>query len=147
MRLSKANEDSQRASNHQSPPPDRPQTALCLRRRFPKTARLRTRQEFRRVQRQGRRIQGLFLIFQFTSENFNDIRLGMTVSKQFGHAVSRNRLKRRIREVFRLEKHRLPKGLSLHVSPRPGIALPSTKQIQEDFNILCSTKSNNKPLQ
>src|SRR5689334_11000866 len=105
MRLSQANEDCQRASNHQPPPPKRSQATLCVRQTFPKKVRLRTRQEFRKAQREGKRFQGHFLVFQYASENFSYARLGITVSKQFGSAVLRNLLKRRIRESFRLLKH------------------------------------------
>ncbi len=136
MRLSQENEDCQRASNHQSTSPDRPQAALRLRNRFPKIVRLRTRQEFKRVQREGKRIQCAFLVFQIASENFTYPRLGITVSKQFGSAVSRNLFKRRIRETFRLIKHRFPPGLKIHVSPRHGSGQPTLKQVEAEFILL-----------
>lgn len=136
MRLSQANEDCQRASNHQSPSTHRTQTTLCLRQTFPKKVRLRTRQEFRRVQREGKRLLGKFLIFQHSSENFNYSRLGITVSKQYGPAVLRNLFKRRIREVFRKLKHRLPEGLVIHASPRPSTERPTLTQIEADFTLL-----------
>jgi ribonuclease P protein component len=139
MRFSQANEDCQRASNHQPPSSERSQAALRLKQRFPKSVRLRTRQEFRRLQREGKRLQGLFLVFQIASENFNCPRLGITVSKQFGSAVSRNLFKRRIREVFRREKHRLPPGLKVHVSPRHGAGQPTLAQVKNDFSLVIDT--------
>ncbi len=142
MRLSQANEDCQRASNHQSPSTDRTQTTLCLRQNFPKKVRLRTRQEFRRVQREGRRLLGKFLIFQYSSENFNYPLLGVTVSKQFGSAVVRNRFKRRIREVFRKLKHRLPAGLVVHASPRQGTEQPTLSQVEADFTLFLESGIN-----
>lgn len=135
MRLSQANEDCQRASNHQSPSTYRTQTTLCLRQTFPKKVRLRKRQDFRRVQREGKRLLGKFLIFQFSSENFNFPRLGITVSKQFGSAVMRNLFKRRIRDVFRRLKHRLPQGLVINASPRPGAAQPTFAEVEADFTL------------
>ena len=139
MRLPQANEDSQRASNHQPPSSERSQATLRLRNRFPKTVRLRTRQEFKRVQREGKRLQAQFLVFQYASENFTYTRLGITVSKQFGSAVSRNLFKRRIREVFRLLKHQLPVGLRVHVSPRYGTGQPTLTQVKVDFSLLLDT--------
>lgn len=140
MRLSQANEDSQRASNHQPPPPERSQATLRIRNRFPRSIRLRTRQEFKRVQREGKRLQAHFLVFQYASENFTYPRLGITVSKQFGSAVSRNLFKRRIREVFRLIKHQLPIGLRVHVSPRHGAGQPTLKQVEADFSLLYGSR-------
>lgn len=133
MRLSQTNEDCQRASNYQSSSSDRPQTAVRLKGRFPKSARLKTRPEFRKVQREGRRIQGALLVFLITSENFTCPRLGITVSKKFGPAVARNLFKRRVRETFRLKSPQLPRGLVIHVAPRPNIIMPTFAQIQEDF--------------
>jgi ribonuclease P protein component len=136
MRLPQANEDSQRASNHQPPPPERSQATLRLKNRFPKTVRLRTRQEFKRVQREGKRFVAQFLVFQYASENFNYPRLGITVSKQFGSAVSRNLFKRRIREVFRKLKAQFPRGLKVHVSPRHSAGQATLKQVETDFILL-----------
>lgn len=45
-------------------------------------------------------------------------RLGLAVSRRVGNAVMRNRIKRLLREGFRLEQHGLPKGLDLVVSVR-----------------------------
>ena len=137
MRLSQENEDCQRASNHQPSAPKRSQAALRL--TFPKSARLRTRDEFRRVQREGKRTQGQYLILTCMIKDFTCHRLGISVSKQFGSAVKRNLFKRRAREAFRAEKHRLPPGISVHISPRNGMGMPTLAQIKEDFNLVIDT--------
>ena len=45
-------------------------------------------------------------------------RLGLAVSKRCGNSVRRNRLKRRLREAFRLSRAELPAGLDLVIQPR-----------------------------
>lgn len=47
-------------------------------------------------------------------------RLGLSVGRKHGGAVRRNRIKRLIREAFRLERPTLPTGLDLVVLPRAG---------------------------
>jgi ribonuclease P protein component len=46
-------------------------------------------------------------------------RLGLSVSRKIGTAVRRNRIKRQLREVFRLMQHDLPVGYDLVVVVRP----------------------------
>ena len=45
-------------------------------------------------------------------------RFGLSVSKRHGNAVVRARLKRLIREAFRLEQHALPAGLDMVLIPQ-----------------------------
>ncbi|HVE11921.1 MAG TPA: ribonuclease P protein component [Elusimicrobiota bacterium] len=49
-------------------------------------------------------------------------RLGLSVSRKVGGAVRRNRLKRLIREAFRLNRARLKAGVDVVFYPRPGCA-------------------------
>ena len=47
-------------------------------------------------------------------------RLGLVVSSKLGGAVARNRLKRRLREIFRLHKAFLSPSLDIVFMPKPG---------------------------
>ena len=46
-------------------------------------------------------------------------RLGLTVSRRVGRAVLRNRVKRRLREAFRLIQHEIPSGYDVVIVVRP----------------------------
>ena len=90
--------------------------ALGGRFRFSKALRLRRRQEFLAVQRRGKRRRGRYLIIIASHRNEpGPTRLGVTVSRKVGPAVIRNRIKRLIREAFRLQQHRLPATLDMVV--------------------------------
>ncbi len=79
---------------------------------------LRRPQDFRRVF-DGRRSAGDKNVILYACENgLSYTRLGLSVSRKFGSAVQRNRLKRLCREAFRLSRAELPAGLDLVLVPR-----------------------------
>lgn len=136
MRLSQANENRQGTSNYQSTTTVRTEEIVSVKLQFPKSRRLRSRDEFRRIKKYGKRITGRTVIFDVLTEKFPYRLLGVTASKRFGNAVARNRFKRLIREAFRLQQYLLPPGLIINVSPRTNESMPTFQEILEDFTLL-----------
>ena len=84
---------------------------------FPSTVRLRSSRDFERVYAiKCKAADGVLLMFLARNEQAAT-RIGLSVSKKHGGAVERNRLKRWLREAFRLERHQFPAGLDLIAIP------------------------------
>ncbi len=60
-------------------------------------------------------------------------RLGLSVSKKVGTAVKRNRVRRRLKEIFRSSLAGLPGELDLVISARPAAAEASFEELSEEF--------------
>lgn len=97
---------------------------------LPKDHLLRTTGEFQRVYRSGRRLRGdgFALIFLANAHGYN--RLGISVQRKTGNAVRRNRIKRLIREVFRLHRDLFPAAADVVLTVRPGFAINSLLDMQ-----------------
>ena len=77
---------------------------------FSAAQRLRHKREFDLVYREGRRQSDNFFLVLARPNGLSHPRLGLSVSaKTVGNAVSRNRIKRLVRESFRLRGAALPK--------------------------------------
>ena len=87
--------------------------------RLGKAARLRRRREFLAVQQRGRRLHAGFLVVLALDSGAGRPRLGVTVSSRIGNAVTRNRIRRWVREAFRSVAAGLP-AVDLVVVARPG---------------------------
>ncbi|MBF0214367.1 MAG: ribonuclease P protein component [Magnetococcales bacterium] len=87
--------------------------------RFPKSARLLTSREFQRVSSQGRRTTSRLFILLTRDGQSEPTRIGITVSRKVGNAVHRSRVKRIIRETFRLQRPKLKPGLECVIIAKP----------------------------
>ncbi|HVS00974.1 MAG TPA: ribonuclease P protein component [Thermoanaerobaculia bacterium] len=86
---------------------------------------VRRRADYLRCYRTGRRRHGPLATLHFVPNQLGHPRLGITASRKVGKAVVRQRLKRRIREVYRRwdRRHALPTlDLVVHLKSEAGKA-------------------------
>src|SRR5438309_8056504 len=86
--------------------------------RFRPAEHLRRPVDFRRVYERRRSASDGWLIVYACENGLPHLRLGLSVSRKFGQATHRNRLRRLYREAFRLTRHEMPVGLDLVLIPR-----------------------------
>lgn len=96
-------------------------------RRFLREFRLRRQADFDRVHRADSFAADEMLVVKGAAGP-NQTRIGISISRQVGNAVLRNRWKRLIREAFRLRRDEIAGGLDLVIRPRKG-AVPELNAI------------------
>ena len=100
---------------------------------FPKTSRLLRRSEFRRVYDEGQRRSASLCTVFFRPNGLPHSRLGITTPARVGNAVLRNRLRRRIREVYRTNQEKLAGGWDIVVNPREAVGKVSFTALQREL--------------
>lgn len=102
---------------------------------FPYDARLHLQREFDSVFESGKslRHKGIVLWWKPCARvpEKENVRIGIIVSKKLGPAHQRNRAKRLIREVFRLNRHKIEGGALLLISPRTSECLANLHTAEE----------------
>ncbi|MEE9295197.1 MAG: ribonuclease P protein component [Phycisphaerae bacterium] len=97
-------------------------TERALRHRFPREQRLGRQRDFARVFARKCTASDALLLVYVDANDLAFSRLGLSVGKGVGGAVIRNRIKRLIREAFRLSQHDLPAGLDIVCVAKPAKA-------------------------
>ena len=94
---------------------------------FPKSRHLLRHADFERVYKKGRRHFAMHMTVFYLAREADDegadsgqLRIGFTVRKVLGGAVTRNRMKRRLREAVRLQAAQ-PSGVDVVINPKASL--------------------------
>ena len=91
------------------------------------------RADFRRVYDEGQRRSSSLCTAFLLANGLPHTRLGVTTPSALGNAVLRNRLKRRLREVFRLNHTAMVQGWDVVLNPRPAVARVSFEHLVKEI--------------
>jgi len=98
---------------------------------------LKENYEFRRLYQKGASAVGGGMVIYCRKNRLGRNRLGITVSVKLGHAVVRNRARRRLREVYRLNRNQLKCGYDIILVARGRTLTASWTDLNGTFLRLC----------
>ena len=101
-----------------------------------KKERIHKREEFLQILREGERYKTKHFKVMIKQNHLDRVRLGLIVSKKIGKAVKRNRIKRLLREFFRLNKNLFPLGSDILFIAKPGDNSLNYSKVDKEFKEL-----------
>lgn len=110
--------------------------ACSLRFSLTKADRILKRRDFIALSQTGRRIQNEHFIALFFPNSCGRSRIGITVTKKVGSAVKRNKIKRLVREYFRLNRHDLSGNWDINLIAKRQIADFSSERVHRSLKNL-----------
>lgn len=107
-----------------------------------KQNRLRRNEDFQKVYRFGKsRANRQFVIYYLKNEDQDDFRLGISASKKVAKAVGRNRIKRTLKEIVRLNEDRIRKSYDFIIIVRkPAVDMEYDQMQKSLFHVLKKTE-------
>ena len=97
------------------------------------TVSLKENRVFRRLYAKGRSAVSPTMVLYCRKNGRRENRLGLTTGTKLGHAVVRNRVRRRLREIYRLQEHRLSPGYDSVVVARVRAVYSRYAELERDF--------------
>ena len=98
---------------------------------------LKKNSDFRRLYARGKSSVNPYLVVYSKKNGMNHNRIGFTVSAKLGNAVIRNRLRRQLREIYRLHLFELKGGKDVVIVARSRCIRGDYKKMDASFITAC----------
>lgn len=95
--------------------------------------RIRKKKDFLFLYRKGNRYKGKYFSLIYLSSGLNFSRVGVVASKKIGNAVTRNKAKRWMRELFRRNKELFNFPVDLLIIARPEMREVKWPELKEHY--------------
>ena len=110
------------------------------------TVTLKKNYEFRRLYSKGNSSAAPCLVFYCRNTRYPNNRIGFTVSNKVGKAVVRNRIRRRLREIYRLHEEEFSNGYDMVIVARMRAADADYHRLERDF-LRCADRLGLRPVE
>jgi len=107
---------------------------------FSKKKRLLNPIEYVKLNRVGRREDTAHFKIVFAPNGLGISRLGITVGRRTGNSVVRNKVKRLIREFYRLHKAGFPQGYDILIAAKQGARHLDYRRVKEELGAFIQDK-------
>jgi ribonuclease P protein component len=105
--------------------------------RFRKSSRLVNSRDFSRVREQGKSAQSRLLrVGILKNGDQSSVRIGIITSRRVGGAVTRNKIRRRLREIARASLPQITSGLFVVIVAKSGSAAAAFEELKAEWLLL-----------
>jgi len=105
--------------------------------RFPHNRRITQRRDFARIRREGKTYRGHFMLLGVLQDDgVPDLKVGYITTRRLGNAVTRNRIRRRLRGIFQRLGGDLKNGYYMVMIPRAAAANASSEVLEKEWKWL-----------
>lgn len=108
-----------------------------------KRYRLRKNKDYQRVYRKSKRVYNRDLTILLMKNGLNTRRFGFTLSKKFGKANKRNKVRRKLKEIIRLNIDRFDNGYDYVIIPKSRLIDMTYQEITKTL-FHCLKRKNNE---
>ena len=102
--------------------------------RFPS---IKKNSDFQKVYRAGKSYANRLLVMYVMANGEESNSVGISVSKKVGNSIVRHHITRLLREIFRLNNHRIETGLNIIVVARVAAKESDYKHLESAYMHLC----------
>jgi ribonuclease P protein component len=104
---------------------------------LPKKNLLKKKKDFDNIFKKGKTMAGKLVFLRFLKNNLEDVRVGFIVSSKISKkAVIRNKIKRRLREIFKNNINNIKKKIDIIIIAKPEIVNKNYQDIKNDIEKL-----------